>query len=79
MRPETIRERAAAIRMPNKVLAEKTGLWENTIGRTLTGRTSPNLTTCDAIEAAVIAEELRLRDYLNALHPVAANEPEKVS
>lgn len=71
MRPETIRERATHVRLTRKALAEMTGLAEMTIGRTLNGQTSPNMTTLDTIEGAVIAEELRLRDYLLALHPVA--------
>jgi predicted transcriptional regulator len=74
MRPDDIRDRAAAIRLSNKALAVATGLVENTIGRTLCGRTSPNLTTCDLLGTAVLAEEIRLRDYLLALHPVVPAE-----
>lgn len=69
MQTETIRERAAAIRLSNKTLAELTGLVEMTIGRTLNGRTAPSAKTRDALEAAVLAEEIRLRDYLNTIHP----------
>lgn len=35
--------------------------------------------TMHKLSDALIAEELRLRDYLNALHPVPATEPEKVA
>lgn len=70
MRPETIRERCFQIRWRNKAIAQATGLAEMTIGRTLSGSTSPNMTTFEQIEAAVVAEELRLRDYLLTLHPV---------
>ena len=71
MRPDEIRDRAATIRLSHKALAEATGLVENTIGRTLGGRTSPNLTTCDLLENAVVTEEVRLRNYLLGLHPIA--------
>lgn len=74
MRPETIRERAARIRWRNKAIAEASALSEMTIGRTLSGATSPNMTTLDQIEAAIVAEELRLRDYLLALHPIKTEE-----
>ena len=70
MRPDVIRDRAAAIRFFNKTLSERTGLNENTIHRTLSGKTSPNLTTCDLLENALVAEEIRLRDYLLGLHPL---------
>lgn len=70
MQPETIRERAARIRLKNKAIAEATGLTEMTIGRTLSEQTSPNITTFNRIEAAIAAEELRLRDYLVRLHPI---------
>jgi transcriptional regulator with XRE-family HTH domain len=74
MRTETIRERAARIRLPRKALAEASGLTEMTIGRTLNGATTPNMTTFEKIESVVIAEELRLRDYLLTLHPIKAEE-----
>ncbi len=70
MRPEEIRDRAAAVRLSNKTLSEMTGLVENTIGRTFSRSTSPNLSTCDLLENAVVAEEIRLRDYLLGLHPL---------
>lgn len=77
MRPETIRDRASALRLSKKALAQATGLAEMTIGRTLRGATSPNLTTCDEIGQAIVAEELRLRDYLVGLHPLpSAATPE---
>lgn len=76
MRPELIRERASRIRLSRKALAEATGLVEMTIGRTLSGQTSPNMTTFDAIESALVAEEIRLRDYLLSLHPVEAPQKE---
>jgi transcriptional regulator with XRE-family HTH domain len=69
MRPETIRDRVQAIRLPLKDLARASGLNEMTAIRTLRATTSPLQTTADALSDALIAEELRLRDYLNALHP----------
>lgn len=70
MRIETIRERASRIRWPNKAISAATGLPENTIGRTLSERTSPNLTTFEKIEAALEQEEIALRDHLLRLHPL---------
>ncbi|MET4341988.1 helix-turn-helix transcriptional regulator [Bradyrhizobium sp. RT9a] len=74
MRPETIRERVARIRLSRKALAQATGLVEMTIGRTLNGETSPNMATFEKIEKVVIEEEIALRDYLLTLHPVKQEE-----
>lgn len=74
MQPETIRERASRIRWKNKAIAEATGLTEMTIGRTLSGATSPNVATFNRIEQAIVAEELALRDYLLTLHPLKTEE-----
>lgn len=72
MPPEILQVRALRIRWPNRAIALATGLAEMTIGRTLTRSTSPNYATINKIEAAVVAEEIRLRDYLLALHPVVS-------
>lgn len=74
MSPETIAERARAIRFSDKALGEAAGLAENTVYRTLAGITRPMLDTADALRNALTAEEIRLRDYLLALHPVPARE-----
>ena len=79
MSPETIAERARAIRLSDKALGEASGLAENTVYRTLAGITRPMLDTANALSDAVVAEELRLRDYLLSLHPVTATEMEKAS
>jgi transcriptional regulator with XRE-family HTH domain len=70
MSPETIAERARAIRFSDKALGEAAGLAENTVYRTLSRRTRPLQDTADMLSSALTAEELRLRDYLLALHPV---------
>lgn len=75
MSPETIRERISAIRFPPKDLARASQVSVNTINRTLAGDTQPYKNTFDAIEKSVVAEELRLRDYLLALHPLPS-QPE---
>lgn len=79
MRQETIAERAKAIRLGPSDLSRATGLTAHTVGRTLNGRTKAFLTTAETIERVIVAEELRLRDYLLALHPVATTEMEKAS
>jgi transcriptional regulator with XRE-family HTH domain len=79
MSPETIAERRQAIRWSDKDLGKAAGLAENTVYRTLAGITRPMMDTADALTGALIAEELRLRDYLLALHPVATTELEKAS
>lgn len=74
MSPETIAERARAIRLSDKALGEAAGLAENTVYRTLSRRTRPLQETADMLASALAAEELRLRDYLLALHPVSKTE-----
>jgi transcriptional regulator with XRE-family HTH domain len=68
MSPEELAERARVIRLEDKAVAAAAGIAENTVSRTFGGKTQPLLITCRAIEAAILAEELRLRDYLFALH-----------
>lgn len=79
MSPETIAERARIIRLSDKALGEAAGLAENTVYRTLAGITRPMLDTANKLGDALIAEELRLRDHLNALHPVTETQMEKAS
>lgn len=79
MRQETIKERAAAIRLSTSHLSQATGLTAHTVGRTLNSRTRPFLATADALECAIVAEEIRLRDYLLGLHPIHASEPQQVA
>lgn len=74
MSPETIRERADAIRFGNKQIAGASGLSEKSVGQILSGRSGGHHTSFVAIENALEAEEQRLRDYLLTLHPVKQEE-----
>lgn len=76
MSPETIQERARAIRLSDKALGDAAGLSENTVNRTLTGKTRPLLDTANAMAQALIAEEIRLRDHLLSLHPIKSERGE---
>jgi hypothetical protein len=73
MRQETIAERAAAIRLSPAYLSRATGKTAHAIGRILNCRTSPFLATVEALERVIVEEELRLRDYLNTIHPPAGD------
>lgn len=72
MSPDQLAERARKIRLTDKALGELAGCAENTVNRTLTGKTRPLLDTAQAIEAALASEELQMRDYLLGLHPLKA-------
>jgi len=74
MSPETIRERAGAIRFGNKQIAGASGLSEKSVGQILSGRSGGHHASFVAIETALEAEECRLRDYLLTLHPVKQEE-----
>lgn len=77
MSPETIATRARAIRLSDKALGGAAGLAENTVYRTLSRRTRPLQDTAEMLSSALVAEELRLRDYLLTLHPVTSNNEGK--
>lgn len=79
MSPETISERARAIRLSRKELAGLAGRSEKSLGQILNGRVGGLNTSVEAIRDAVLTEEFRLRDYLNALHPVTTPQMEKAS
>ncbi len=88
MSPEEMAVRARAVRLEDKEVAAAAGVGENTISRTFSGKTNPLLLTARAIEAAIVSEELRLRDYLIGLHgvpqavpaePRISPEPEPIS
>jgi hypothetical protein len=74
MLPRTVLQRATAIRLDKKALAAMAGLSQKSVGMTLREQSSPRLNNLQAMEASVVAEELRLRDYLNALHPPESKE-----
>lgn len=76
MLPGTILERAAAIRLDKKALAGMAGLSQKSVGMTLREQSSPRLNNLQAMEAALVREELRLRDHLNSLHPIEKSQGE---
>jgi hypothetical protein len=59
--------------------ARLSGLNAHTVGRTLNGRTEPYHKTFEALKAALVAEELRLRDYLLSLHPLPRADEERAA
>lgn len=70
MLPGTILERAHAIRLDKKALAGLAGLSQKSVGMTLREQSSPRLNNLQAMERALVADEIRLRDYLLTLHPI---------
>lgn len=73
MSPEQIRDRAQAIRLGRKALAGQSNLSEKAVGQILNGVSGGQHASFVAIENALVADEIRLRDYLLALHPVPAS------
>lgn len=73
MLPGTIMERASAVRLDKKALATMAGLSQKSVGMTLREQSSPRFSNLQKMEAALLAEELRMRDYLLSLHPVHNN------
>lgn len=71
-RLQTLKDRIRAIRLQKKQLATLSGLDEDTVGRTLRGRTIPLSTTLDRIEQAVAAEEARIAAHLGKISGDAA-------
>lgn len=78
MSPAALAERLRAIRYTQSAVARDIGLPINTVSRILIGSTDPILSNVEAIERALLAEERRLRDYLNRLpeakHPAPADD-----
>lgn len=68
MQPAEIKERVRTIGLTYPRLAILCALDEATIERTLNGRTTPLVTTLDAIMAALAGEEKRVRDALVERH-----------
>lgn len=53
--------RIARLRLPQYVIAQRTGLDDSTLSRAFNGKTDPLNSTLDKIEAAVAEEEAKLR------------------
>lgn len=62
--PRTLRQRAEDIRLSSKELAALAGVDEDTVYNVFNARTDPRLSTIEKIEAALTAEEARLREQL---------------
>ena len=65
MTPKEISERAAAIRLPIKTLAERAGVHEDSAHRALKQQVDPRASTVERLSDAVKAEEAQLRDHLD--------------
>lgn len=74
MSPETIRERAFRIRLGQKQIAVASRLSQKSVNMILNGRSGGRHDSVVAIDEALTAEELALRDYLLALHPIKTEE-----
>ena len=64
MKPMSIKQRAARIRLPLKELAALAGVSEDNLHRVIRGNVDPRVSTVEKIEGALAAEEERLRDVL---------------
>jgi predicted transcriptional regulator len=58
-------QRITRLRLPQSVIAARSGLNEDTISRTFTGRTDPLNSTLNRIEAVIEAEEQKVRHELS--------------
>ena len=74
MLPATMSDRCDAIRLDKKALAGLASLSQKSAGMILRGQSSPRLNNLQALERAVVTEELRLRDYLLSIHPLAESD-----
>jgi hypothetical protein len=79
MSPEAISERARAIRLSRKAWAGQCGLSEKALGMILNGRSGGMHQSFVNAEKALIADEVRLRDYLLALHPIQNSGEERAA
>lgn len=61
------------LRLPLRELAPLVPMGHNAVSDALKGRSSPHPVTRQAIEAAISAEERRLRDHLLGLHPLSTS------
>lgn len=65
-----IAKRVERLRLRKNEIAKATNLHENTVNRALSIEPKIQAATQRRIDDAVTAEELSLRDYLLALHPL---------
>ncbi len=65
-----IRKRVAAINLSLSGLARRAGVEPSVVLRGCAGKHEPKISTLRKIGDPLIAEEIRLRDYLLELHPV---------
>lgn len=70
MEPTEIASRARKLRLSHVELARRAKVTPETISRFLNDRQQPYHLTRTSVTAAIVAEELALRDYLVALHGV---------
>jgi predicted transcriptional regulator len=70
MQPADLARRVKAIRLATRELGQLACVDNMTVRRVADGTSDPRVSTLEKIEAALVAEELRLRDYLVALHGV---------
>jgi transcriptional regulator with XRE-family HTH domain len=68
-RVTALQDRIKAIRLTGKALSQATGLDEDTISRTFTGKTRPLNDTLEKIEAVVLQEERRIAERLAHVLP----------
>lgn len=66
-----IKQRAGRINLPLARLAERAGMPTSTLTRPLREGGNPTLKTLERANEALVAEELKLRDYLLRQHPLA--------
>lgn len=65
----SLRRRIDELRIDDKVIAARAGLHKDTLAKVLAGRVDPKISTLQAIERALEAEERRVLAHLMALHP----------
>lgn len=64
-----MRERIDRLRIDVKALAVSAGLNRHTVDKVLAGGVDPRVSTVEALDAALVAEERALFDWLVSLHP----------
>ncbi len=77
MRGDEMAERAKAIRLPINRLADLAGVNKHTACYVLKGRPNMLLSTHQALQQALIDEELRVLSHLQGLHPAKPQGPQQ--